>query len=123
MNVDNRIATRGIDVVFFTVKDMQRARGFYEALFDVKPGIESEYWVEYELPDGSTFALANDPVGGWHEGRGVMFGVPNIDEAVERALSLGATKPELDREFDSPGCRSAALIDTEDNMLLFHQRK
>jgi len=121
MHLDNKIATRGIDVVFFTVKDMQRARRFYEALFDVKPGIESEYWVEYELPDGSTFALANDPVGGWHEGRCVMFGVPNIDEAVARAASLGASK--LDREFDSPGCRSAALIDTEGNMLLFHERK
>ncbi|MBV9270765.1 MAG: hypothetical protein JO165_06720, partial [Candidatus Eremiobacteraeota bacterium] len=50
MNVENRIATHGIDVVFFTVKDMRRARAFYEALFDVRPGIDSEYWVEYELP-------------------------------------------------------------------------
>lgn len=122
MNVsDNKIATRGLDVVFYLVKDMKRARAFYEALFDLRVGLESEYWVEYELPDGNTFALGNDPVGGWHEGNGVMFGVPSIDEAVERAVSLGGRKHE--RDFDSPGCRSAAVIDTEDNLLLLHQRK
>lgn len=121
MNVDDKIATRGLDVVFYLVKDMKRARAFYEALFDLQIGLESDYWVEYQLPDGNTFALGNDPVGGWHEGNGVMFGVPSIDEAVDRAVSLGGRKHE--RDFDSPGCRSAAVIDTEDNLLLLHERK
>ena len=35
------------------------------------------------MPDGATFALAYDPVGGWSEGNGLMFGVPDMDEAVE----------------------------------------
>jgi predicted enzyme related to lactoylglutathione lyase len=118
---DVRIATRGLDVAFYTTKDLARARNFYENLFDVRAGLESEHWVEYELPDGATFALAHDPVGGWTEGNGLMFGVPNMDEAVARAKSLGAEL--LDRKFESPGCRAAGIKDTEGNYLYLHERK
>jgi predicted enzyme related to lactoylglutathione lyase len=118
---NQKIAARGLDVVFYTTKDLARARRFYESLFDLKTGLESEHWVEYELPDGSTFALAHDPVGGWNEGNGLMFGVPDMDEAVALAKSLGAEL--LDRKFESPGCRAAGIKDTEGNYLYLHERK
>lgn len=118
---NQKIAARGLDVVFYTTKDMARARKFYENLFDLKTGMESDHWVEYELPDGSTFALAHDPVGGWTEGNGLMFGVPDMDEAVALAKGLGAEL--LERKFESPGCRAAGIKDTEGNYLYLHERK
>jgi len=118
---ETKIGTRGFDVIFYTTKDLARARKFYEGLFDVRPAMESEHWVEYELPDGATFALAHDPVGGWTEGNGVMFGVPDMDDAVARAKSLGAEV--LDRKFESPGCRATGIKDSEGNYLYLHERK
>jgi predicted enzyme related to lactoylglutathione lyase len=116
-----KVSLRGLDVVFYTTKDLKRARRFYERLFDIKAGLESEHWVEYELPDGTTFALANDPVGGWSEGNGLMFGVPDMDAAVALAKSLGGEV--LDRKFESPGCRATGIKDTEGNYLYLHERK
>jgi predicted enzyme related to lactoylglutathione lyase len=116
-----KIPLRGLDVVFYTVQDMRRARAFYEGLFGLPIGVESEHWVEYELPDGATFALAHDPQGGWKEGHGLMLGVSNMDDAVERAKALGAAI--TDRKFEGPSCRAAECIDTEGNYVYFHQRK
>lgn len=112
---------RGLDVVFYTVKDMKRARAFYEALFEWKPGAESDYWVEYEMPDGTTFALGHDPSAGWKEGHGVMFGVTDAANAADRAKELGGTI--TDRKFEGKSCTAAECIDPEGNYLYLHQRK
>jgi predicted enzyme related to lactoylglutathione lyase len=117
----DKIEPRGLDVVFYTTQDLRRARNFYENLFELTTGVQSDHWVEYDLPDGSTFALAHDPVGGWSQGNGLMFGVKNVDEAVARAKSLGGEV--LDRKFESPGCRAAGIKDTEGNFLYLHERK
>lgn len=119
--IEGKTDLRGLDVVFYTVKEMPRARNFYEALFGLCAGLESEYWVEYDLPDGSTFALANDPEGGWKEGHGVMFGVSDMGDAAERAKSLGGTI--TDRTFEGAKCRAAECIDPEGNYVYLHQRK
>lgn len=118
---EEHIALRGLDVVFYNVKDMARARAFYEGLLGLRPGLESEHWVEYELPDGATFALAHDPQGGWKEGHGVMLGVADMTQAASRAKALGATI--TDRTFESPGCSAAECIDPEGNYIYIHQRK
>jgi predicted enzyme related to lactoylglutathione lyase len=112
-------ALRGLDVVFYTVKDLGRARAFYEGLLGVKPSMESEYWVEYDLPDGTTFALANDPQG-WKEGHGLMLGVVDRQHAARRAKELGGTI--TDRQFESAGCGAYECIDPEGNYLYLHQR-
>jgi predicted enzyme related to lactoylglutathione lyase len=112
---------RGLDVVFYTVKDMSRARAFYESLFELKPSIESDHWVEYDLPDGTAFALAHDPQGGWKEGHGLMLGVTNREEAARRAKELGGTITE--RRFESPVCAAYECVDPEGNYLYLHQRK
>jgi predicted enzyme related to lactoylglutathione lyase len=112
---------RGLDVVFYTVKDMARARAFYEGLLGIQPSMDSEYWVEYELPDGATFALANDPQGGWKEGHGLMLGVADRDDAAKRAKELGGTI--TDRQFEGPSCGAYECIDPEGNYIYLHQRK
>ncbi|HKU66430.1 MAG TPA: VOC family protein [Candidatus Baltobacteraceae bacterium] len=118
---EQTVALRGLDVVFYTVKDMARARAFYEALFGVKPTAESEYWIEYNLPDGTTFALANDPQGGWKEGHGLMLGVVDREQAAQRAKQLGGTI--TDRSFEGASCGAYECIDPEGNYVYFHQRK
>lgn len=118
--MSEQAALRGLDVVFYTVKDMARARAFYEALFGLKPSMESDYWVEYDLPDGSTFALANDPRGGWTEGHGLMLGVRDRKATAERAEELGGTI--TDRQFESASCGAFECIDPEGNYVYFHQR-
>jgi predicted enzyme related to lactoylglutathione lyase len=112
---------RGLDVVFYTVKDMARARAFYEGLLGIQPSMDSEYWVEYELPDGATFALANDPQGGWKEGHGLMLGVADRDDAAKRAKELGGTI--TDRQFEGASCGAYECIDPEGNYIYLHQRK
>jgi predicted enzyme related to lactoylglutathione lyase len=119
--LEQKVPLRGLDVVFYTVQDLPRARKFYEGLFDVRVGLESEHWVEYELPDGTTFALAHDPQGGWKEGHGLMLGVADMDAAVERAKALGGKI--TDRQFQGAACRAAECIDTEGNYVYFHERK
>jgi predicted enzyme related to lactoylglutathione lyase len=111
---------RGLDVVFYTVKDLRRARAFYEGLFGLEASIESEYWVEYDLPDGTTFALAADPQG-WREGHGLMLGVNDRGAVAERAKELGGTITE--RQFESASCGAFECIDPEGNYLYFHERK
>lgn len=119
--IEGKTAFRGVDVVFYTVKDMGRARAFYGQLLGIKPSMESDYWVEYELPDGATFALANDPQGGWHEGHGLMLGVSDRAAIAERAKQLGGTI--TGRQFESASCGAFECIDPEGNYVYFHQRK
>jgi predicted enzyme related to lactoylglutathione lyase len=119
--MEQSLALRGLDVVFYTVKDMPRARAFYEGLLGMKPSMESDYWVEYDLPDGATFALAHDPQGGWKEGHGLMLGVEDRDRAAQRAKQLGGTI--TDRKFEGASCGAYECIDPEGNYVYFHQRK
>ena len=119
--IDEKAALRGLDVIFYAVKDMNRARAFYEGLFGLHAGMESEHWVEYELPDGTTFALANDPQAGWKEGHGLMLGVADRERVAEKAKQLGGTI--TDRQFDGPTCGANECIDPEGNYIYFHQRK
>lgn len=118
--IQQTASLRGLDVVFYTVKDLRRARDFYEKLFGLKASMESEYWVEYDLPDGTTFALANDPEG-WKEGHGLMLGVIDRSAVAERAKELGGTI--TDRAFESASCGAFECIDPEGNYVYFHQRK
>ncbi len=48
-----------INVVFLYAQDLALLRKFYEAAFDLgeKPLIDAKWWVEYELGDGTHFAL------------------------------------------------------------------
>lgn len=115
------MSTKGIDATFFVVKDMKRARAFYDAVLGVKPNVVSEeHWVEYVLPDGATFALGYNPGGEFHPGFGVLLGVDNLDEATGRATAAGGNMTGL--EMGGRICKSRECIDTEGNYLYLHER-
>ncbi len=119
-NMQTTSTLRGFDFVMYLVDDMKRARTFYEELFALSAGqIDSEYFVEYELPDGGTFALAKDPSVAREPSGGVMFGVTDAEAAIARVEQLGG---KLLRRYGGASCTSGWCADTEGNPFGVHQR-
>ena len=114
--------TRGIDATFFLVKDMKRARAFYDGLFGMKPATEhAEYWAEYELPDGATFALGNNPSADWRSSAGLLLGIEDLEDGMKRVKELGGSVTDV--EMNGEKCKAHECIDTEGNYLYLHERK
>jgi predicted enzyme related to lactoylglutathione lyase len=114
-------AITGIDVHTYLVKDVNRAKKFYRDVLGLPVLNENESGAEYELSDGSTFGVYKMADGSWHAGSGVMFAVPDIDEAIQTYRKRGA---KIQKQiFNSPNCRLAVGEDSEGNMFLLHQRK
>lgn len=121
MKADEKIVrTTGFDFVMFLTKDMARARTFYETLFGLVPGaFDSEYFVEYDLPDGNTFALAHNPQAPFATMGGAMFGVPDAQAAIARVKELGGA---LVATYGVDVCTSGWCTDPEGNAFGVHQR-
>ena len=119
MSVSSRL--RGIDFVMYLVEDLPRARAFYESLFGLTPGeFNSEYFVEYALPDGGAFAIAKDPSVAREPSGGAVFGVVDVEEAITEIEKLGG---KLLRRYGGEQCTSGWCMDTEGNPFGVHQRK
>jgi predicted enzyme related to lactoylglutathione lyase len=115
------IAVTGQHFVMYLTDDLPAARGFYESLFDLKPGgIDSAYFVEYELPDGSAFALACNPSAARVPTGGAMFGVTDAEAAIARVERLGG---KLIDRYGGDGCTSGWCMDPQGNPFGVHQRK
>jgi predicted enzyme related to lactoylglutathione lyase len=113
--------TTGFHFVMYLTDDMPRARAFYESLFSLKPGaFNSEYFVEYDLADGGTFALAHNPTAPRIQCGGAMFGVADSEAAIARVEELGGKL--LDR-FGGDSCSSGWCVDPDGNPFGVHQRK
>ncbi len=111
----------------YPVKDVARARQFYEETLGLKPGSVSSGgdggWVEYDLPQGGCFAITtfsetvpSDAAGGM-----VAFEVDDIDGLMDALKAKGVRfKTDL---IHSPVCRMAVCLDSEGNAILLHQLK
>lgn len=112
--------TKGFDFVMFLAEDMPRARKFYESLFEIEPGeFDSENFVEYNLPDGNTFALGHNPGAPHTPIGGVMFNVEDAGATADRVVFLGG---KLVGNFSGRNCATAWCTDTEGNTFGLHQR-
>ena len=121
MNATSTSTLRGFDFVMYLVDDMKRARTFYEKLFALKPGaIDSEYFVEYDLPDGGTFALARDPSVAREPSGGAVFGVTDAEASIANVEQLGGT---FLRKYGGESCTAGWCTDPEGNPFGVHQRK
>ncbi len=113
-----------IAFTLYPVKDMPRARKFYEGGLGLT--MTKDYkgeWVEYHLENGA-FALASNPEVGTpsaDKGGSIAFEVADVDAAVPKLVAAGAKL--LVPAFDSPVCRMAVLADTEGNGLMVHAKK
>ncbi|MDE2480954.1 MAG: hypothetical protein KGN02_02045 [bacterium] len=121
MKSSDAITLRGIDFVMFQVTDMPRARAFWETLLGLNPGaFDSEYYVEYDLPDGSTFALGKHPTQPHVAMGGIMFGVEHAEHGAERVTELGGT---FHANFGGEICATAWCSDPDGNFFGLHQRR
>jgi predicted enzyme related to lactoylglutathione lyase len=113
-------ATTGLDFAMVLVQDMTRARAFYETVLGLPAAAEmSEAFVEYELPDGNTFAIAKAPEGMHQQLGGLMFAVPDVDAAVERVKANGGT---FFTNFGGTICTSGWCADPDGNPFGVHRR-
>lgn len=116
---------RGIDAIYYMVKDVGRARRFYEDGLGFVPSFVSESgeWVgvEYELPTGQTFGLGKSASTPWRECGGVMLSVDDVGEYTKRVRDFGGTVHA--DGFDSPVCTMSWCEDPEGNTFALHHRK
>ncbi len=115
------IVATGIDCVCYLAKDFARAKGFYENTIGLKPSTEGDNWVEFELPDGATFALAKLPGDQWYPTGGAMFAVSDVHAAAQTLREAGITIHG--DVMDTPTCDTAWCDDTEGNNFALHRRK
>jgi predicted enzyme related to lactoylglutathione lyase len=121
MTTDQSTAVRGMDCVCYLAKDLARARTFYEGVLGMVPALAGEAWVEYELADGSTFALAVLPNGGWLQTGGAMFAVDDISPVLDRARAAGSNVHG--DVFETKVCFQVWCDDLEGNTFALHKRK
>jgi predicted enzyme related to lactoylglutathione lyase len=118
-------APAGIDAVYYMVKDVTRARRFYEEGLGFEPSFVSESgeWVgvEYQLGTGQTFGLGRSAATPWRECGGAMIAVDDVAAATERVRQFGG-KVHAD-SFESPVCVMSWCEDTEGNTFALHHRK
>ncbi len=111
-----------IAFTLYLVKDISRARRFYENSLGLKPTKNyKDQWIEYHLGNGC-FAIAT-----MGKGKGprssssqIAFEVDDVDAVVKRLRANGAV---VKMEPNSGSvCRMADLLDTEGNPLTIHAK-
>jgi predicted enzyme related to lactoylglutathione lyase len=110
----------GIDVHVYNVKDFERALKFYTGLIGTPSTTMAGTWAEFDLADGSSFAIGKHENFPWQPGYTVMFAVPDVPAAVALVNSLGGKAGEPD---ESPVCFMSFGEDTEGNQIVLHRRK
>jgi len=114
----------GIDVQLYNVQDFNRALAFYTAFFGREPAqlhrIGDGGWAEFELPDGSCFAIGKHENFPWQAGYNIMFAVPDVEEAVRFVRSHGCIASD---PSESPVCWMSFAQDPDGNHLVLHRRK
>jgi predicted enzyme related to lactoylglutathione lyase len=115
-----------IEIAFacYPVRDMARARAFYEGVLGLEPTKVSDtpngHWVEYEL---GLNTLALGCAAGWKpspDGCTVALEVEDFDAAIARLRAHGV-KFRME-SFPMPVCRIAMVSDPGGNTLCIHKR-
>jgi len=115
----------GMDVSGYMVRDeASRAIAFYRDVLGLEPSVvyPEGRGAEYELTDGTTFALVGGGGGvmPFQPGNGILFAVDDLDAAVS-ALKARGIAVHMERE--TPVCFMAMISDTEGNSVFLHKRK
>ncbi len=103
----------------YPVKDMKRARAFYEGelgmTLTTKP---HDVWVEYD-PPGGCFALTSTIKPSPSGGPTIAFEVEDVD-ALTAALRAKGVVVKMD-PIVTPVCKMSIVVDPEGNSVLLHQ--
>jgi predicted enzyme related to lactoylglutathione lyase len=126
MTITSKVsAPRGIDAVYYLIKDVARARRFYEEALGFRPShvAEDGEWqgAEYELPTGQTFGVGKSEQAPWRPSGGMMLSVDDVAEAALRVSEAGGKV--VMGPIETPVCFMAWCEDTEGNTFSLHHRK
>lgn len=119
-----RMKIKEIGFVGIPVRDIPRARKFYEGVLGLQVSEEmmSGKWIEYAAGD-HTLAIAN--VGDdWRpsdEGTAAALEVENFDEAITQLRNQHV--PFAAEPFETPCCHMAVVQDPDGNKLIIHKLK
>lgn len=110
----------------YPVKDMARARKFYEEVLGLKPTMVvgepgGMQWTEYDIANGTLSIGAGAP--DWvprPDGCSVGLEMEDFDSAIAELKAKGV-KFKVDA-FPTPVCRMAFIFDTEGNTICIHKR-
>lgn len=112
-----------IAFTMYPVKDMERARKFYEEQLGLKMTEDFRgEWVEYDL-EGGCFAITT-MVSGFIKpssdaGGSIAFEVDDIDALTERLRSKGV---QIKLEpMSTPVCRMSVVLDPDGNAITLHK--
>jgi predicted enzyme related to lactoylglutathione lyase len=104
-----------LNTVLYPVKDLDRAKATFSALFGVEPHADSPYYVGYEV-DGSEIGL----VPGGHDqgmtGPEAYYDVEDINAALEALKSAGAVVVQEPRDV-AMGLLVAKVRDADGNII------
>ena len=111
------MSVKHIAFTSYPVKDMKKARAFYEGALGLEEGRNYQgQWVEYYLDNGC-FAITTFYPG---QGSGIAFEVDDVDAVHKKLVGAGGkTKSE---PFATPGCRMSVLEDPDGNVLMLHKK-
>lgn len=114
-----------IAFTLYPVKDIARARKFYEDDLGLKATETfGEGWIEYDLAGGCfaiTNALGDQVSPSANSGGSIAFEVDNLDELTSKLKTKGIEIKMGPMEF--PVCRMTVVIDPEGNAVTLHQAK
>lgn len=116
---------RKLAFVMYPVKDVVRARTFYEQTLGLSPGLVggqgNQHWIEYDLPEGGCFAITNTTPNEPSRSAGgmVAFEVEDLGRLVEELTAKGVQF--CADIIHGPACRMAICLDSEGNALMLHQ--
>lgn len=106
------------------VRDIPRARGFYEGVLGLKSTMEGAggKWIEYDIK-GATFAIGDygDQWPTSADGTMVAFEVDDLDAEMKR-LEAHDVKIHMPA-MESPVCHFGIVLDPDGNKVMLHKRK
>lgn len=112
------MAVKHIAFTVYPVKDMARARAFYEQQLGLELGKNfRDEWVEYYPGDTACFAITTMFAG---SGSGIAFEVDDVDKTFAELRGAGVAA-ELE-PFSTPACRNALVRDPDGNVVGLHQK-
>jgi predicted enzyme related to lactoylglutathione lyase len=114
------MVVRGVDFVVVNVADIDAAICFYREVVGVTAPVlaSSATWAELDLTPVA-LALRHDTADPGVNAA-IAFGVDDVDATIETLRAAG--RPVLIEPCDVGGCRSALVIDPDNNLLLIHRR-
>ena len=107
----------GLGTVIYQVKDLARAKEWYSNVFGVKPYFDEPFYVGFNIGGYELGLNPDSTVTGPGPGGSVGYWrVGNIDQVVERFVTMGATVVSPVQDVGG-GVKVATLGDPEGNLI------